>query len=103
MTYSGCTKDRKRLQSPVKLTAAEFRQLKKFLHEEGAKPLADLISRLSSESGCRTSPQPFREFLSEVSHNSPVCGLLQVVGSDKVLGIMEAIASGDDITQPEEV
>ena len=88
MTYSGYTKDRKR---PVELTAAKFRQMKKFLHEEGAKPLADLISRLSSESGCHTSPQPFREFLSELSRNSPVCGLLQVAGSDEVLGIMEAI------------
>ena len=49
LTYSGYMKDRKHLQSPVELTAAEFHQMKKFLHDEGAKPLADLI-RLSSES-----------------------------------------------------
>ena len=100
LTYSGYMKDRKRLQSPIELTAAEFRQLKKLLHDEGATPLADLISRLSSESGCHSSPQPFREFLSELSCNSPVCGLLQVAGKEEVLGIMEAIASGVDITQP---
>ena len=30
----------------------------------------------------------------------PVCGLLQVAGNDKVLGIMEPVASGVDIKQP---
>ena len=99
LTYSGYTKDRKGQQSPTELTATEFRQLKKLLQDEGPKPLAELISRLSSESGCRSSPQPFREFLSELSHNSPVCGLLQVAGNQEVLTIMEAIASGVDVTQ----
>ena len=70
------------------------------LQDEGAKPLADLISRLSSESGCCCSPQPFRKFLSELYRNSPVCGLLQAAGNQEVLAIMEAIASGVDITQP---
>ena len=40
------------------------------------------------------------ENFSELSCNSPVCGPLQVAGSDEVLGIMEAIASGVGITQP---
>ena len=102
MTYSGhsgYTKDRKCLQSPTELTATEFHQLKK-LQDEGAKPLADLISRLSSESGCRCSPQPFRKFLSKLSRNSPVCGPVAGGRKSEVLTIMEAIASGVGITQP---
>ena len=52
------------------------------------------------ESKCHSSPQAFREFLSELSCNTPVCGLLQVAGNDEVLAIIDAIASGVDITQP---
>ena len=40
------------------------------------------------------------KLLSELSRNSPVCGQLQVAGNEEVLTIMEAIASGVDITQP---
>ena len=40
------------------------------------------------------------KLLSELSHSSPVCGLLQVAGNEEVLTIMKAIASWVDITQP---
>lgn len=62
--------------------------------------MADLIPRLSSESGYHSSPEPFREFFSELSPNSPICGLFQVAGNENVLDIMEAVAFGVNSTQP---
>lgn len=100
LKYSGYTKDRKRQQSPKELTTTEFRQLQKLLKEEGATTLTSLITRLVSESKCRSSPESFREFFSELSRNTPVCGLLQAAGSNDVLSIIDAIASGVDISQP---
>ena len=70
------------------------------MKEAGAEALVDLITRIASESGCRSSPEPFREFFSELSRNSPVCGLFQVAGSEEVLDVMEAIAAGVDTTEP---
>lgn len=68
--------------------------------DEGSSTLADLIARLASESKCCFSPQQFREILSELSRNTPVCGLLQVAGNDEVLSIIDVIPSGVDISQP---
>ena len=88
LKYSGYTRDRKCLKNPKVLSAAELKQLQALLKKKGALPLAELISRLSSESHQNLAPQPYQELLYELSLNTPVCGTLQVAGSKEAIEVV---------------
>ena len=97
LKYSGYTRDRKCIKNPKALSAAELKRLQALLKKEGALPLAELISHLSSESHQNLAPQPYQELLYELSLNTPVCGMLQVAGSKEAIEVVQLIASGTDI------
>lgn len=69
LRFAGITRDRKKIQNPKQLTATELKSL--------CTGLSDLIYRITSESDSKRSLDPYREFLSEISRNTPACGLLQ--------------------------
>ena len=74
-------------------------QLTALLTKEGASPLVDFISRVTSETQEYRAPQAYRAFLYELSLNTPVCGLLQVAGNDEVLRVIGNAAIGTDIRE----
>lgn len=75
LKYSGITSDRKKIRDPKQLTQSEFATLKAGLLKDGFQPL---VTSLNSQSRSRTCPDSYRVFLSEIAHNSPACGLLQL-------------------------
>lgn len=93
LQFSGYSRDRKRLRNPSQLTSADLQQLDRLLRAEDLSSFAEVIQRLVHENG-RSSPEPYRLFLSELSRSSPICGLLQVAGHKKVLQIITAVADG---------
>ena len=97
LKYSGYSRDRKCMRNPKNLTPSEFKQLQSLLMKEGVSVLAQVISRLTSENQHRRAPQPYREFINELSLNTPVCGMLQVAGSREAIDVIKLISSGVDI------
>ena len=59
----------------------------KLLKGEGALSLTDVISRLYEETGKMTAPQGYREFLSELARNTPICGMIQIAGKPEIMEI----------------
>ena len=47
--------------------------------------MVTLIQRLCSQSGTRTCPESYQDFLSELSRNSPACGLFQLGDNREVI------------------
>ena len=47
------------------------------LRKDGFNSFSDLIYRITSESDSKRCSDPYCEFLSEISRNTPACGLLQ--------------------------
>ena len=66
LKYSSYTRDRKCTKNPKALSAAELKQLLALQKKEGTLPLAELISRLSSESRQNQAPQSYREIFYEL-------------------------------------
>ena len=81
------------------LTPSEFKQLIALLKKEGALPLAQLISCLSSESHQRRAPQLYREVFYELLLNTPVCSMIRIAGKSEALEVIRLIASGVNIRQ----
>lgn len=63
------------------------------LVRDGLKSLSDLITRLSGESRKNLCPEPYKEFLSELARNTPMCGLLQLGGNQAVCEVLHQLAS----------
>ena len=99
LQYSGYTKDRKRLTLPKQLTFTQFTQMLKLLKGEGALSLTDVISRLYEETGKTIAPQAYREFLSELALNTPICGMIQIAGKPEIMEIVNKIITGVDVRQ----
>ena len=97
LKYSGYNRDRKCIQNPKNLSPSEFKQLLALLKKEGALPLAQVISHISSESHQRRASQPYREIMYELSLNTPVCGMIQIAGNSEALEAIRLISSGVDI------
>lgn len=99
LKYSGYSRDRRCIRNPPRLSRSEYKQVTALLTKEGASPLVDFISRITSETQEYRAPQAYRAFLYELSLNTPVCGLLHVVGSDEVLRVIGYVATGTDIRE----
>ncbi len=94
LKFTGITRDRKMLHNPNPLTETEVKSLCSSHKNEQFKCLADLVSRVISETRSRTCPEPYREFLSEIARSSPACGLLQLGSeTEKVKSILLKVAS----------
>ena len=96
--YAGITANRKKMLNPKPLTATELASLKASLSKDGFQALADLVVRLCSEHNSHTCPEPYREFLSELSRNTPVCGLIQIGGGTaaaETIKVLESLARND--------
>ena len=78
LQFSGYTRDRKCIRNPKQLSVADFRQLVCLLEGENLHPLSQMVRRMV-EGRQRVAPEPYKEFLNELSRNSPVCGMLQVI------------------------
>ena len=91
LKYSGVTRDRKKPKSPKQLTQAELKSLCGCLHKDGFIGLEAFITRLNEETGMRTCPEEFRDFLSELARNSPACGLMQLTNDGKAEEILERL------------
>jgi hypothetical protein len=70
LKYAGITRDRKKVQNPKQLT-----QMKTCSSISSFVSLVELINHLTTQTGKCTCPEPYREFLSEISRNSPACSL----------------------------
>ena len=67
------------------------------LTKEGASSLVELITRLSQCTQLCIAPQPYCELLFELSLNTPICGILQVAGSEEAIHAIRLLAKGVDI------
>ena len=74
-----------------------MKQLQSILRKEGAVKLAQVINCLESESHHRRAPQSYREFLYELSLNTPVCGMLQIAGNEEAIKVIQLVATGIDV------
>ena len=99
LKYSGYSRDRKCLHNPKSLTPSEIKQLQSLLRKEGAVKLAQVINPLESENNHRRAPQSYREFLYELSLNTPVCGIQQIAGNEEAIKVVQLVAMGIDIRQ----
>ena len=84
--------------NPKPLTATELASLKASLSKDWFQALADLVVRLCSEHNSRTCPEQYREFLSELARNTPVCGLIQIGGgiaAAETIKVLESLARND--------
>ena len=97
--YSGYTRERKCARNPKQLTPSEFKRLQSLLTKEGASSLVQLITRLSQRAQLRIAPLPYHELFFELSLNTPICGILQVAGSDEAIRVIRLLAKGVDIRQ----
>ena len=79
--------------NPKPLTATELASLKASLSKDGFQALADLVVQLCSEHNSRTCQEPYREFLSELARNTPVCGLIQIGGGIVAVETIKALES----------
>ena len=85
LRYAGITRDRKKVRSPKPLTQSEMKALCSSICKDGFNSLVSLINHLTTQTGKHTCPEPYREFLSEISRNSPACGLLQLGDNREVV------------------
>ena len=93
MKYSGYSKDRKRLPSPKPLTRSKLQSMLRFV-EKDSKALCDLILFLQEGINPNTAPHPYWELLTELVHNSSVCGTFQYLGNEEVIDSLRKIADG---------
>ena len=61
------------------------------ISRDGFVSLVELINHLTTQTGKRTCPEPYREFLSEISRNSPDCGLLQLGDNREVIRSLQKL------------
>ena len=97
LKYSGYSRDRKCLHNPKSLTPSEIKQLQSLLRKEGAVKLAQVINPPESENNHRQAPKSYREFLYELSLNTPVCGILQIAGNEEAIRVVQLVAMGIDM------
>ena len=91
LNYAGVTRDRKKVKQPKPLSQSEMKALCSSINKDGFTSLVTLVQRLSSQSGTYTCPEPYREFLSELSRNSPACGLLQLGDNTEAVDSLRAV------------
>jgi len=100
LKYSGYSKQRQCLSSNSGLTLAEFSQLQNLCRKEGCNELSELISHLSAGQNPKVSPAEYKEFFSELSRCSPVCGTFQIAGNLQALEAIEKVCTGQNIKHP---
>jgi len=71
----------------------------KLMRDKGATVLADIVNRLFTETGQTTAPWPYRDFFSELAHNTAISGMIQIAGKSDVLEVLERMVSGIDVRQ----
>ena len=90
LKYAGITRGRKKVRNPKQLTQSEMKTCSS-ISRDGFVSLVELINRLTTQTGERTCPEPYREFLSEISRNSPACGLLQLGDNREVIRSLQKL------------
>ena len=92
LKYTGITRDRKKIRSPKPFTQSEMKTLCSNIHKDDFDSLVSLIDHLSTQTGKHTCLEPYREFLSEISRNSPACDLLQLGNNREVVNSLQKLA-----------
>ena len=91
LKYAGITRDRKKVQSSKPLTQSEMKTLCSSICKDGFESLVLLINHLTTQAGKHTCPEPYKEFLSEISRYSPACGLFQFGDNGEVVDSLQKL------------